>query len=191
MTQYLSKFTYGEKFERLPERMEFDGHGGLRLEGTKVDMVPAGLKGITFIYFTKKPRYISPDFDGIVVCYDPQRTHHALDMDKMEIETAKARYTANREKVEKARYIKEEDGTLSLCSLPNDMHVYHKSYECGYVLDLTRTAVSEKQNLGGFHDIILYPKKPVQQELPLIFPKKVAQHRRPQMVHQKPKTYDN
>ena len=48
----------------------------------------------------------------------------------------------------------------------------------------------EKQGLGGFRDVILYPKKPVQQELPLIFPKKVIHHRGRQMVHQKPRVYE-
>lgn len=189
MAEYLSKFTYGEKFDCLPEKMELDARGELRLERTRVDMVPAGLKGVTFVFMDKKPRYIAPDFKGIVLYYNSRKFLGIGDMTKEEVEIAKARYTADRENVEKPRYIQEEDGSLSLCSLPSDMHILSKPYEGGYYLDLTRTSISEKQNLGGFKNIILYPKKPVQQELPLIFPKRVAHHRHPQMVHQKPRIY--
>ena len=186
MTQYLSKFKFAEKFESLPD-IQLDGRGGLRFENTKIDMIPAGLKGVTFVYFTKKPRYIAPDFDGIVVCYDPKGIHHIADMDKLEIETAKARYLAEREKVEKPRYIEEEDGSLSLCSLPTNMQVLYKQFEGGYFLDLTRTSIWKKQNLAGFKNIILEPKKPVQQELGLIFPKRITHRHKPQMVHSKPR----
>lgn len=188
MAQYLSKFKYGEKFESLPD-IQLDGRGGLRLEDTKIDMIPAGLEGITFVYFTKKPRYIAPDFDGIVVCYDPHNVHHALDMDQLEIEAAKARYIAERTKVEKPRYIQEKDGTLSLCSLPSDMHIFYKPFDGGYFLDLTRTSVSKKQKFSGFKDVILEPKRPVQEEFPFVLAQKVVRHRRPQMVHQKPRIY--
>ena len=188
MTQYLSKFTYGEKFEHLPNQMELDGRGGLRLENTKVDMIPAGLKGVTFVYFTQKPRYIAPDFDGIVVCHNPKGIHHVIDMDKLDIELAKARYIAEREKVEKLRFIQEKDGTLSVCSLPTNMQILYKQFEGGYFLDLTQTSIREKQKLGGFKDIILEPKKPVQQEFPFVLAQKIASHKKPQRVHQKTRT---
>ena len=190
MTKYLSKFKFGEKFDRMPNDMELDARGGLRLENTKVDMIPAGLRGTTFVYLTKKPRYIAPDFDGIVVCYDPQGNDRLIDMDKMEIKAAQARYIDNREMVEKPRYIENEDGSLSLCSLPTDMHIFHKLFEGGYFLDLTSTSVSQKQKLGGFKDVILYPKKAVQQEFSFVLSHKIANHRSHQKVHSKTKIYE-
>ena len=137
-------------------------------------MIPAGLKGIAFVYFSKKPRYIAPDFIGTVVCYDPYNTHKSINMDKMEIDTAKARYISEREKIEKPRYIQEKDGTLSLCSLPTDMCVIHDLFAGGYCLDLTRTSVSKEQKLNGFQKIILKPKRLVQQEFPFILAQKIA-----------------
>ena len=172
MTNYLSKFTYGEKFESLPD-IQLDARGGLRLENTKIDMIPAGLKGVTFVYFNKKPRYIAPDFDGIVVCYDPHNIYRSIDMDKMEIETAKARYISEREKIEKPRYIQEKDGSLSLCSLPTNIQIFYKQFEGGYFLDLTRTSVTKEQKLHGFKEVILNPKKAVQEEFPFVLAQKV------------------
>lgn len=171
MTQYLSKFTYGEKFERLPDRMELNVRGHLCLTRTKIDMVPAGLKGVFFIFMAQKPRYIAPDFDGIVLYSDSLK-----DMDNLDIQEAKARYVAEREKVEKPRFIKEKDGTLSLCSLPTNIRIFHKPL-VGYCLDLTQTSIREKQNLGGFKEVILEPKKVVQQEFPFVLAQKVASHK--------------
>ena len=182
--RYLSKFKFAEKFDRLPDQMEISVRGHLCLTRTKIDMVPAGLEGVYFIFMDKKPRYVAPDFKGSVLYNDSNCTN---DMDKLEIQAAKARYTAYRDMVEKPRYIEEEDGSLSLYSLPTEMHIFHKPFGGGYCLDLTRTSVTEKQNLGGFKEILLYPKKPVQQELGLIFPKKVIHHHKPQMVHSKPR----
>ena len=185
MTQYLSKFQYGEKFERLPDQMELNARGHLILTRTKIDMIPAGLKGVTFVCFNKKPRYIAPDFDGIVMYSDSK---HITDLDMLDVELAKARYIREREKVEKPRYIQEKDGSFSLCSLPKDMHVIHDLFEGGYCLDLTRTSVSEKQNLGGFRKIILEPKKIVQEEFPFVLAQKITSHKKPNRTSQKPRT---
>ena len=179
--KYFSKFKFAEKFDCLPEQMEINARGYLCLTHTKIDMVPAGLKGVFFVFMNKKPRYIAPDFEGIVL-YDAC----LKDMDKLDVQAAKARYKANQEMVEKPRYVEEKDGSLSLCSLPTDIRIFHKPL-VGYCLDLTQTSITQKQNLGGFKEIILYPKKPVQQELNLIFPPKIAHHHKPQMVHSKPR----
>ena len=181
MTQYLSKFTYGEKFERLPDRMELNARGYLCLMQTKIDMVPAGLKGVFFIFMADKPRYIAPDFKGIVLYGDFK------DMDNLDIQEAKARYVAEREKVEKPRFIQEKDGSLSLCSLPTNMHVFYKQFE-GYCLDLTQTSVTKTQNLGGFKEVILEPKKIVQQEFPFVLPMKLISSQRPKIMAQTVKT---
>ena len=178
--KYLSKFKFVDKFDHLPEQMELNARGHLCLTHTKIDMVPAGLKGICFVFMDKKPRYIAPDFSGWVL-YD-----NFKDMDKLEVQAAKARYTAYRDMVEKPRYVEEEDGSLSLCSLPTNMHIFYKQFE-GYCLDLTRTSIREKQNLGGFKEVILYPKQPVQMEFDLTFSKKLAHHKGHQMMHQKPR----
>ena len=181
MAQYLSKFTYGEKFERLPDKVELNARGHLCLMQTKIDMVPAGLEGVFFIFMADKPRYIAPDFKGFVIYGDFK------DMDNLDIQEAKARYVAEREKVEKPRFIKEKDGTLSLCSLPTNIRIFHKPL-VGYCLDLTRTSISEKQNLGGFKEVILEPKKAVQEEFPFVLAKKVASHKNSQKTSQKPRT---
>ena len=167
--KYFSKFRFADNFDRLPEQMELNSRGHLCLMNTKIDMIPAGLKGIYFVFMAKKPRYIAPDFKGTVIYGDFK------DMDSLEVQAAKARYTFDQEKVEKPRYIEEEDGSLSICSLPTNMHIFYKQCE-GYCLDLTRTSVKEKQNLGGFKEIILYPKKPVQMELNFGSHKKMAHH---------------
>ena len=181
--RYFSKFKFTDKFDSLPEQMELNARGHLCLTHTKIDMVPAGLKGIYFIFMAKKPRYVATDFKGVVMYED---SGHIKDMDNLDIQEAKARYSVYREMVEKPRYIKEEDGSLSLCSLPTDMRIFHKPF-VGYCLDLRQTSVKEKQNLGGFKEIILYPKRPVQMEFDLTFPKKLAHHKGRQMVHQKPR----
>ena len=185
--QYFLKFRFAEKFDRLPDRMEMDGRGELRLDRTKIDMVPAGLKGVFFVIFPEKPRYVAPDFKGWVVYYEGNRFK---DMDRLEIQAAKARYSADRENVEKPRYIEEKDGSLSLCSLPTDMHIFNKPFESGYFLDLTRTSVKEKQNLGGFKDIILYPKKAVQQEFSFVFPEKITRSKSRSVMSSKMKIYE-
>ena len=181
MTRYLSKFTYGEKFERLPDQMELNARGHLCLTHTKIDMVPAGLKGVFFIFMADKPHYIAPDFKGFVIYGDFK------DMDNLDIQEAKARYVAEREKVEKPSFIKEKDGSLSLCSLPTNIHIFHKPL-VGYCLDLTRTSIREDQKLGGFKEVILEPKKPVQEEFPFVLEQKIASHRNPQRVSQKSRT---
>ena len=137
--KYFSKFKFAEKFERLPEEMEINVRGNLCLTRTKVDMIPAGLKGIYFIFMDKKPRYIE-----------------------------------------------EEDGSLSLCSLPGNMVVYNNPF-LGYCLDLTRTSISEKQKLGGFKDVVLYPKKAVQEEFSFVLSNQIAHHRGHQMGHSRTK----
>ena len=181
MTQYLSKFQYGEKFERLPDQMELNDRGYLWLMQTKIDMVPAGLEGVFFIFMADKPRYIAPDFKGFVIYGDFK------DMDNLDIQEAKARYVAEREKVEKPRFIKEKDGTLSLCSLPTEMRIFYKPL-VGYCLDLTRTSISEKQNLGGFKEVILEPKKAVQKEFSFVLAQKIASHKKPQTLSPKART---
>jgi len=173
--KYFSKFEIIEKFDRLPDEMELDARGELRLDRTEIDMIPAGLKGVSFVILAKEPLYVAPDFKGIVMYYDSNSS--IVDMDKLNIEAAKARYNAHREMVEKPRYIYKEDGSLSLCSLPTNMRVFHKKFEGGYCLDLTQTSIREKQNLGGFREIILYPKKPIQQEFTFSFPKKICRHK--------------
>ena len=185
MSEYLSKFQYGEKFERLPDQMEINARGHLVLARTKIDMIPAGLKGVYFVFMDKKPRYIAPDFDGAIMYYDSK---HIADMDRLDVQLAKARYIAEREKVEKPRYIREKDGTLSLCSLPTNMRVFCKPFEGGYFLDLRKTSIREKQNFGGIRDTILYPKQPVQMELDLFSVKKVATHKGRQPLRQNIKT---
>ena len=144
-------------------------------------MVPAGLKGVFFIFMADKPRYIAPDFEGIVLYGDFK------DMDNLDIQEAKARYVAEREKVEKPRFIQEKDGSLSLCSLPTNMHVFYKQFE-GYCLDLTQTSVTKTQNLGGFKEVILEPKKIVQQEFPFVLPMKLISSQRPKIMAQTVKT---
>ena len=42
--QDFSKFKFAEKFERLPSGMKLDHTGSLRLERTKIDMIPEGLE---------------------------------------------------------------------------------------------------------------------------------------------------
>ena len=184
MTQYLSKFRYGEKFEHLPEKMELNARGHLCLTNTKIDMIPAGLKGVCFVFMAKKPRYIAPDFKGSVLYENSNRIE---DMDNLDVQAAKARYSAYRDKVEKPRYVEEKDGSLSLCSLPTNMHIFYKQCE-GYCLDLTRTSIREKQKLGGFKEVLLDPKEPVQMELGLTFSKKLSHHKGRQMVHSRPRT---
>ena len=95
-------------------------------------------------------------------------------MDNLEIQAAKARYIEEREELEKPRYIQEKDGTLSLCSLPTNMHVLYKQFEGGYFLDLTRTGIIKEQKLNGFKEVILNPKKAVQQEFPFVLAQKIA-----------------
>ena len=112
------------------------------------------------------------------------------DMDKLDVELAKARYIAEREKVEKPRYIQEKDGTLSLCSLPKDMSITHDLFEGVYCLDLTRTSVTEKQKLGGFRKIILEPKKAVQEEFPFVLAQRLAHHKKWRLPKQKSKNYE-
>ena len=181
--KYFSKFKFAEKFERLPEEMEINVRGNLCLTRTKVDMIPAGLKGIYFIFMDKKPRYISPDFKGTVMYDDANRIK---DMDNLEVQAAKARYIVYRDMVERPRYIEEEDGSLSLCSLPGNMVVYNNPF-LGYCLDLTRTSISEKQKLGGFKDVVLYPKKAVQEEFSFVLSNQIAHHRGHQMGHSRTK----
>ena len=175
---YFKKFKFSETFDHLPEQMGLNIRGHLMLTRTKIDMIPAGLKGVFFVFLDKKPRYIAPDFKGIVI-YDDFRK----EMDNLEIQAAKARYTFDQEMVEKPRYVEEKDGSLSLCSLPTNMHIFHKQLE-GYCLDLTRTSVREKQNLSGFKDVILYPKKPIQMEFSFVLPTKITRHLGRQMVRE-------
>ena len=184
MAEYLSKFQYGEKFERLPLGMSF-GSGVIRLDftQTKVDMVPAGLTGIKYLEFFKKPLYISPDYEGQVIYSEGAYSLAGCDfMDDDEIEAAKKRYTENREFVEKPRYVENEDGSLSLCSLPTNMRIISKPYK-GFYLDLTQTDVIEKQEFKGFQGTILYPKRSTLSNAP----QKVMHHKGCQMVHSKPR----
>ena len=177
MTEDFSKFKFAEKFDRLPDGMMINYRGHLVLGGT-IDMIPAGLKGIYFVWFTqKKPLYIAPDFNGSIGYYLHDRV---TDMTPAEIEIAKNRYIANRKMVEKPRYVENSNHSLSLCSLPSDMRVFRKQFESGHYLDLTRTSVKEKQHFEGVKDSVLYPKISVQLELPLIFPKKVAHQAGPE-----------
>ena len=185
--QYFLKFRFADKFNRLPEQMELNARGHLCLTNTKIDMIPAGLKGVCFVFMAQKPRYIAPDFKGTVIYEDSNRFK---DMDNLEVQAAQARYTFDRDIVEKPRYIEEEDGSLSLCSLPTDMHIFNKPFESGYFLDLTRTSVKEKQNLGGFKDIILYPKKAVQQEFSFVFPQKITRSKSRSVMSSKMKIYE-
>ena len=184
MTQYLSKFKFADKFERLPEQMELNARGNLCLAHTKIDMIPAGLKGVYIVFMAKKPLYIAPDFKGDIMYEEAHRINY---MDNLEVQAAKARYAYYRDMVEKPRFIKEKDGTLSLCSLPTNMHVFYKQFE-GYCLDLTQTSVTKTQKLGGFKEVILEPKKAVQEEFPFVLAQKIASHKKPQMVHQKTRT---
>ena len=167
--QGLPEFIY-EQFYALPEQMEINARGHLRLDRTEIDMIPAGLEGVYFVFMGKKPRYIAPDFKGSVIYGDFK------DMDKQEIQVAKARYVAHRDMVEKPRYIHNENGSLIPCSLPTNMHIFYKPL-VGYCLDLTQTSIIQKQKLGGFKEVILYPKKPVREEFPFILSQKMA-HRR-------------
>ena len=109
------------------------------------------------------------------------------DVDNLDVQAAKARYVAEREKVEKPRYVLEKDGTLSLCSLPTNIRIFHKPL-VGYCLDLTRTSISEKQNLGGFKEVILEPKKAVQQEFSFVLAQRLASHKKPNRTPQKTRT---
>ena len=191
--QDFTKFKFAEKFERLPHAMRLAIHTSslldlfdttsswLDLSSTRVDMVPAGLKGVEVVVFNNKPLYIAPDYEGLVMV--PGGMAGVTDMQEEDIEAAKERYKANQEMVEKPRYVEEEDGSLSLCSLPKNMHLILKNYSGSY-LDLTETDVIEKQNLEGFKDIILYPKR---KQLTMKSPQKIAHHKGCQMVHQKPK----
>lgn len=172
--RYLSKFKFADKFDHLPEQMELNARGNLCLAHTKIDMIPAGLKGVYIVFMAKKPRYIAPDFKGDIMYEEAHRINY---MDNLEVQAAKARYNLYRDMVEKPRYIEEKDGSLSLCSLPTDMHIFYDFFKGGYCLDLTQTSIREKQNLGGFKEVILEPKKVVQQEFPFVLAQKVASHK--------------
>jgi len=180
-----------KKFDFLPDQMELDAHGRLRLDKTEIDMVPAGLKGIVCIILGKKPIYVAPDFEGIVLycnpCYHPQGKFTIDLMGRNDIKAAQNRYIAYREMVEQPRYIHGEDGSLTLCSLPTNMRIFAKSFLSDYCLDLTQTTITKKQNLIGFKEIILYPKKNVQQEFPFVLAQKITHHKGVQMTHQKPR----
>ena len=79
-------------------------------------------------------------------------------------------------------YTVNEDGSLSLCSLPTNMNIILKPY-VGRYLDLTQTDVIEKQELKGFLGTILYPKRSTLSNAP----QKVLHHKGRQMVHSKPR----
>ncbi len=163
MVQDFSKFKFSEKFNSLPEKMHLNGRGHLCLEKTEVDMIPAGLKGVTFVHFTKKPLYIAPDFTGYV-CYPSPDGLYPITMMPEEVIKAKHNYHENWELVEKPRY--NENGKL--CSLPTDIHITY-DLGVGYCLDLRRTSVPEsEQKIGGFKKIIFSPKIAVQPEFDFI-----------------------
>ncbi|MBO7483534.1 MAG: hypothetical protein J6T55_00200 [Alphaproteobacteria bacterium] len=181
--QDFTKFKFAEKFDCLPLGMRLAPGAAnlLDLSVTHVDMIPSGLKGIRTIIFSKEPLYISPDFDGEVLV--PGGNSGICFMANDLIKQAKVRYSANQEMVERPRYIQEEKGSLALCSLPKNMHVVLQNY-ANYYLDLTETDIVKKQNLEGFKDIILYPKK---NQLTINATQKILHHHGRQMVHQKPR----
>ncbi|MBO7483613.1 MAG: hypothetical protein J6T55_00610 [Alphaproteobacteria bacterium] len=181
MKEYLSQFKYGKTFECFPKQMEGMGHFEIFGRGayfefclgkTKVDMIPAGLKGVESVHFDKKPLFIAPDFEGEVTFND------FTPMKEKEIKEAKARYNRFRKWVESPRYIEESDGTLSLCSLPKDIKIANE-YRNHWHLDLTQTDITEGQGFKVlFADVTVhyYPKRVSLSDMPT--PQKVSSHKR-------------
>ncbi len=181
MKKYFEKFKYGKIFEYLPEKLggmgeyQVFGRGALfdlYLDETKVDMIPAGLKGVTCVYFKKKPLFIAPDFEGEVRIHD---CDYSL-MEEEEIKAAKVRFNRYREWVESPRYIKESDGSLSLCSLPKNIKIM-----CGYLnycqLDLTQTDITEKQDFGDAFDKVIVSRLRSSSLSNMPNPQKMASHK--------------
>ena len=146
-----------------------------------IDTIPAGLKGVDIVYVHRYhfPEFIAPDFKGRIKC-----NLGNIEMPKEWIEDAQKNYQENEKIARALRYNRFMD---SWAVLPENMCFFED--EKGRVcLDLTQTDIKyiNRVIIDGVDQFIT---KPVQMELDLIFPKKIASHKGCQMVHHPPKTY--
>ena len=142
-----------------------------------IDTIPAGLKGVDIVYVHQRhfPEFIAPDFKGRIKC-----NLGDIEMTQEWIEDAKKNYQENEEIARAPRYNRFME---SWSVLPDNMRFFED--EKGQVcLDLTKTDIKHINRVivDGVDQFIT---KPVQMELNLDFPKKIASHKGHQMMHQK------
>ncbi len=147
-----------------------------------IDTIPSGLKGVDIVYVHHYhfPEFIAPDFKGTV-----KFNVGNVEIPKEWIFDAQKNYQENEEIAKAPRYDRFMD---SWAVLPDNMRFFED--ENGQVcLDLTQTSIKKvgEVYIDGV-DKIMMP--PVQMELGLGFPKKVASHRGGQVTSQDSKNYE-